>query len=106
MFRVNIFKSINGEFIGRELFKDSTHASNWIIDEAVKTGFYYEIVDLENDSGWVEEDIKQKRKKEYPSVEEIAEAVMEHLMENKSQKLQELQTQREAIKLKYPKANG
>ena len=102
MFKVNIFKTLNGEFIGRELFNDDSHALSWISIEKAKTGLHYELVDLKQDPEWVEKDIQQKREKEYPSINEVVEALIEAIAENKPQKLNQIQAQRQAIKNKYP----
>ena len=66
--------------------------------------FISEIIDLSKDEKWVEKDVQEKRKKEYPNETEVIEAIIEHLMEGKPQKLKEIQSKREAIKIKYPKA--
>jgi carbamate kinase len=58
---------------------------------------------LSIDPEWLEAQTIENRKKEYPSIDSVVEALIEHIAEGRSQKLQEIQAQREAVKIKYPK---
>ena len=46
---------------------------------------------------------KEKRRQEYPSIEEVTVAMMEDQLEGRPEALLEIQELRAAIKLKYPK---
>ena len=59
-------------------------------------------VDLSLDPAWVEKDIQEKRRKEYPTETEVIEALLEEI-EGRPEKLTELLMKREEIKIKYPK---
>ncbi len=109
MFKVNISNS-SKNLSWSAKFSTEVEANEWLQKQIGKphrlpVESSYEIINLSLDTEWVEKDIQGKRRKEYPSTEEIAEAVIEHLMEHRPQKLQELQSKREAVKLKYPKGN-
>jgi hypothetical protein len=103
MFKVNIYSAPGEQFINRELFNDGAHAESWAIEDKLKTGLHYEIVNLSLDPEWVEKDIQEKRRKEYPGELEVIEALREAVAENRPEKLQEIQAKIEAIKIKYPK---
>lgn len=67
----------------------------------------YEIIekDLSQDYDWLLQECYRNRRSEYPTQDEIIEALMEKLGENRSEKFQELHDRRIAIKQKYPKPN-
>jgi hypothetical protein len=69
---------------------------------ALPAEFTSEIVDLSLDANYVNEEIREKRKREYPSVESVIEALMEEV-EGRPEKLTEILMDRAEIKLKYPK---
>lgn len=49
------------------------------------------------------EEIKHKRKMEYPKIDEVVESLIELLIEGRPEKSNEIQAARIAIKNKYPK---
>jgi len=124
MWKVTITNSSNGMVWGNENCANETEAQEWLARQIGKPDrlperiiknengpitvipqeFISEIIDLSKDEKWVEKDVQEKRKKEYPNETEVIEAIIEHLMEGKPQKLKEIQSKREAIKIKYPKA--
>jgi hypothetical protein len=69
-----------------------------------KSGQYtIEIVDLDQDSSYQADLVRQKRAAEYPTIIECIEALLESLTENRPEKLEEIKTRRAAVKAKYPK---
>ena len=69
----------------------------------LKAEYEITITDLTKDAGWLLSECLRKRKAEYPTVEEIVEALMEKYGENRPEKFAELHAKRMAVKLKYPK---
>jgi len=98
MFKVNITKQ--NELAKFELFLDGVHAQEWINNQSSDSA--YELVDLKQDPSWVENNVKEKRKNEYPEINEVIEALLE-VHEGRPEKLTEIMLKREAIKIKYPK---
>lgn len=49
------------------------------------------------------EEVRQKRRIEYPQVEQVVESLVELIFENRPQKSNEIQAARIAVKNKYPK---
>ena len=68
--------------------------------------FTSEIINLSLDPAWVEQDISQKREKEYPSINQVVEALIEAIAENRPAKLNQIQALRQAVKNKYPKGGN
>ena len=68
--------------------------------------FTSEIINLSLDPVWVEQDISQKREKEYPSINQVVEALIEAIAENRPAKLNQIQALRQAVKNKYPKGGN
>jgi len=61
-----------------------------------------EIKDLSLDVEFMAAKINEKRKKEYPEINDVIEALLE-VHEGRPEKLTEIMLKREAIKIKYPK---
>lgn len=113
MFKVTI-KKRNGQIHGGAEFNDLREAQKHAqVIQAKKAddGLPYFLVQsiedmIENLSlnpEWVEKKAIENRKLEYPPIDSVVEALIEHIAEGRPQKLQEIQAQREAIKIKYPK---
>lgn len=100
MYKINIYDK--NVFLKSEIFVNQDHAISWSNEQKEKTGYDYEIVDLSLDVEWVREDIRKKRAKEYPKINDLVEAIVEHIKENRPEKLNQLQAERIAIKAKYP----
>lgn len=62
-----------------------------------------EILDLDNDYDYQLELCYQNRRKEYPTTEELLEAIMEKFGENRPEKFNELHSKRMTVKSKFPK---
>jgi len=102
MFKVNVSGNQNSSIIKSELFVDGVHAELWASEQREATGLFFEVIDLKKDPSWVENDIKEKRKKEYPEINDVIEALLE-VHEGRPEKLTEIMLKRAAIKIKYPK---
>jgi len=63
--------------------------------------FTSEIIDLSLDVEYVKDEVRAKRKKEYPSLEEMVEALLDD-KEGKPQKLVKILKQRDDADKKYP----
>ncbi len=59
-------------------------------------------INLLEDASWVREEIRAKRKNEYPTETEVIEALLESITENKPGKLNAIIQKRQEIKEKYP----
>lgn len=70
----------------------------------LKQEFTYELIDLSKDIKYLNEQINSKRIAEYPSIDDLVDAIIEAVAEGKPEELQELQKKRKAIKEKYPKS--
>ena len=68
--------------------------------------FTSEIINLSLDPAWVDQDISQKREKEYPAINLVVEALIEAIAENRPAKLNQIQALRQAVKNKYPKGGN
>lgn len=62
----------------------------------------YEIEDLSKNEEYVLSELKEKRRKEYPSVSEVIEALLESITENRPEKLNAIIQKRQEVKTKYP----
>ena len=107
MFKVNISNS-SKNLSWSAKFPTEVEANEWLQKQIGKphrlpVESAYEIINLSLDPEWVEKDIQEKRRKEYPGELEVIEALREAVAENRPQKLQEIQAKIEAIKIKYPK---
>ena len=76
-------------------FKDMKHFSNYT----------KEIKDLSLDVEFMVAKVNENRKKEYPNIDEVIEALLE-VHEGRPEKLTEIMLKREAIKIKYPKGKN
>jgi hypothetical protein len=110
MFKAELRDLTSGDVWGRNsYYENESDALAWVNNVKAKLeakGRTVEVIgplDLRNDADWVDKNIKEKRKKEFPSVEDMVEALVEAVAENKPQKLNQLQTLRQAVKNKYPK---
>lgn len=105
--------------------KIKNKTTNEIIERQLPTGraaqdFLYSIVGVPNNLGLhddnyqfeiseilsidqLNDEIRQKRRAGYPQIEEVVEALVELILENRPQKSNEIQTARMAVKNKYPK---
>jgi hypothetical protein len=105
MQRVVVRKNSTGE-IGWTAEMDDPTA--WIADQVSKKAwgepgkYTVEVIDLESDLEWKCEQCRLNRKNEYPTEAECSEALLEMLMENRPEKIAQLQAVRVAVKNKYP----
>lgn len=72
----------------------------------LKKEYVIEEIPLDNDPQWLLQECYRNRQLEYPTIQEIAEALMEKFGENKNDKFDLLHSRRVATKLKYPKPQG
>lgn len=101
MFEVKI-KNLQGEIGWQANFKTIEEAQLWASRQAQKPQRAEVLIkDLEQDPEWVKKDIENKRKSEFPSLEEMIEALVEEA-EGNPEKLTELLMVREEIRNKYP----
>lgn len=110
MFKAELKDVSTGEVWGRNSFySNAQDAQAWIDSVKVKLeakGKTIEVVgpvDLTQDPVWVLEQVQKNRAKEYPSIAEVVEALIEAVAENRHEKINLLQAKREAVKNKYPK---
>lgn len=73
------------------------------IEYLLPADYTIEIIDLPQSYDWQLQECYRKRKAEYPTIEELAEALMEKFGENRPEKFEQLQAKRLATKSKFPK---
>ena len=91
MFKVNISNS-SKNLSWSAKFPTETEANEWLQKQIGKphrlpAELTYEVIDLSKDSVWVEKDIQEKRRKEYPGELEVIEALREAVGENIQQSM-------------------
>lgn len=113
MFEVKI-KNKNGSYRGGGNFKTLKEAQEFATKMQLKKDlidgsplFFQQpisemIFDLKKDPDFIEKDINEKRRNEYPSIEECIEALLEEA-EGNPEKLMLVMMKRTEVKLKYPK---
>ena len=94
------------EWLSKQIGKPNRLPERVIKNEAgeevtLPAEFTSEIVDLSLDVEYVKDEVRAKRKKEYPSLEEMVEALLDD-KEGKPQKLVKILKQRDDADKKYP----
>ncbi len=112
MYKTIITKNGTDEKYINDICATIEDANKWASDisnHLTKLGVSFSVegpIDLKQDTAWVEQDAQKKREKEYPSINQVMEALIEAVAENRPQKLNQIQALRQAIKDKYPKQKG
>ena len=108
MFKVIIINPTCEESPWSGTFETFDKASAWLESSKKKPGRTPDVakyegpIDLSQDISFLKEDIKNKRLREYPCMEETVEAMFESMVEGKSQKLEEIMIKRSEVNKKYP----
>ena len=105
MYEVKIYKDKVLKYGAK--FDSKEELETWLEKAHYKKGrkepeYVFEIKDLSKDYEWQLEQIRINRRKEYPSWEEVQEALIEN-MEGRPRKLEIVKKQREVVRNKYPK---
>lgn len=99
-YRVTIKESKDSEKSETELFLYEDDAKAYAKQER-ENGKHCEITDLKKNKQWINEQALKNRKKEYPPLEEMIEALFDD-KEGDSTKLEEIKQKRALVKQKYP----
>ena len=107
MYKSIIIKN-NGEKYINDIATTIEESNKWIADisnhlNKLEIPFTVEgPFDLNQDTDWIKKDAQRKREKEYPSINQVVEALIEHIKENRPEKLNEIHALRMNVKSKYP----